>query len=116
MLPPPLTFCNQSLCQVQLQSNQITQIHDLPSDSHTLITLTGAPKVEELANHTFCISLASTDDNDDSFITLDEVSVIRRAVTCLVITINKAVRHYRDPIEPLLNHCMGVKGGAAEMD
>lgn len=39
-----------------------------------------------------CISSAIRDDNDDSFITLDEVSVICRAVIRQVITINKAVK------------------------
>ena len=53
------------------------------------------------------------DDSNDSFLTLDEVSVICRAVICQVITIKKAGRHY-DPIMPLLNHCMGVKGGVGE--
>ena len=66
-------------------------------------------------NHTLCISSPNRDDNNDFFITLDEVSVICRAVTCQVITINKPVRHSNhDPITSLLNHWMGVKGGAGE--
>lgn len=78
----------------------------------TLITSSGVPKLDELANHTLCISSANRDDNDGSFMTLDEVSVICWAVICQVITINKAGRHYdHDAIMLLLNHCMGVKGG-----
>ncbi len=58
-----------------------------------------------------CVSSAHR-DNDDSLITLDDVSVICLAVKCQVITINKAVRNNNhDPSMLLLNHSIGIKEG-----
>ncbi len=115
MCCPPLTVYAQCLCQVQLWITPVT------SHKHMTYRLTHTDfnyfyrKLNELANHTLWISLANRYDNDDSFMTSDEISVICWAVTCQVITINKAVRHYdHDPITLLLNHCMGVKGAAGD--
>lgn len=52
-----------------------------------LITFVGVKKVGKLlANHTHT---ANSDDNDDSFITLDEVSVISWTVICQIITLTR---------------------------
>lgn len=111
----PLIFYTQRLCQVKLPQWHHTNTWLTGWLTQTLITFTGVLNLSKLENRTLCISSANRDDNDDSFTTLDEVSVICRAVICLVITINKAVRHYdHDLIVLLLNHCMGVKGGVGE--
>lgn len=61
------------------------------------------------------MSSTNRSDNADFFTTLDEVNVIFQAIICQHISINKTVRHCdHDLIVLLLNHCMGVKGGAGE--